>query len=90
MKQKLYYLTRSYNPYQKSGGSLIRNGAVQYLEKLGWNVTVVLANYGSDEFKIVNYEDALKKADIIVSLVAHKEFVGLKINNKLDFCGVLS
>jgi len=41
------------------------------------------------EFKIVNYEDALKEADIIVFLVAHKEFVGLKIDTTLDFCGVL-
>ena len=54
MKTKLYYITRSYNPYQKSGGSLMRNGAVRYLEELGWDVTVVLPNYGSDEFKIEN------------------------------------
>jgi len=54
MKQKLYYLTRSYNPYQKSGGSLIRNGAVQYLEKLGWNVIVIMPNYSSDKINIEN------------------------------------
>lgn len=35
------------------------------------------------------YRDAAEKADIVVYLVAHKEFKGLKVSGKeLDFCGV--
>jgi len=42
-------------------------------------------------FKLANFKDAVEKADIIVFLVAHKEFLDLKIpSNKvvLDFCGI--
>ncbi|PLY05614.1 MAG: UDP-N-acetyl-D-mannosamine dehydrogenase [Arcobacter sp.] len=42
-------------------------------------------------FNIVNHNDALVKADIIVYLVAHKEFKNLKVNNDkiiIDFCGI--
>lgn len=52
MKTKIYYLTRSYYPYQKGGGPLMRTGAVKYLKELGWDVTVVMPNYESKEFKI--------------------------------------
>lgn len=39
---------------------------------------------------LVNYQDAVTAADIVVFLVAHKEFKGLKVADKLDFCGVLN
>jgi UDP-N-acetyl-D-mannosaminuronic acid dehydrogenase len=42
-------------------------------------------------FKISNYKEAVEKADIIVFLVAHKEFKNLEIAKGkviLDFCGV--
>ncbi|MBG6131714.1 UDP-N-acetyl-D-mannosaminuronic acid dehydrogenase [Aquimarina sp. EL_43] len=42
-------------------------------------------------FKLTNYKDAVEKADIIVYLVAHKEFKNLKLSKEkvvLDFCGV--
>jgi len=44
----------------------------------------------SDEFHLVSDEDAINEADIIVFLVAHKEFKGLRIFGKkvFDFCGV--
>jgi len=43
-----------------------------------------------NEFNIVKYHEAIKEADIIIFLVAHKEFKELKIDNKkiIDFCGV--
>ena len=43
-----------------------------------------------NEFEIYDYKGAIKKTDIIVFLVAHKEFKNLQINDKkvLDFCGV--
>jgi glycosyltransferase involved in cell wall biosynthesis len=52
MKTKIYYLTRSYYPYQKGGGPLMRTGAVKYLKELGWDVTVVMPNYKNKEYKI--------------------------------------
>ncbi|NQY30941.1 MAG: UDP-N-acetyl-D-mannosamine dehydrogenase [Flavobacteriaceae bacterium] len=42
-------------------------------------------------FKLTNYKEAVEKADIIVFLIAHKEFKVLNINSEkvvLDFCGV--
>ena len=38
---------------------------------------------------LIAYQHAVKEADIIIFLVAHKEFKGLKVANKLDFCGVV-
>ena len=43
-----------------------------------------------EEFEIVDYETAIKDADIVVFLVAHKEFKDYAIENALDFCGVLN
>jgi UDP-N-acetyl-D-mannosaminuronic acid dehydrogenase len=42
------------------------------------------------EFEIVSDEDAIRDADIIVYMVAHKEFKGIRIFGKvvIDFCGV--
>jgi UDP-N-acetyl-D-mannosaminuronic acid dehydrogenase len=43
-------------------------------------------------YKLTDFKEATEKADIIVFLVAHKEFESLKISNKkitLDFCGIL-
>ncbi|MFX4237795.1 glycosyltransferase [Aliarcobacter butzleri] len=54
MKTKIYYLTRSYYPYQKGGGPLMRTGAVKYLKELGWDVIVVMPNYETKDFIIEN------------------------------------
>lgn len=40
------------------------------------------------EFEIVDYKEALEKADIVTFLVGHKEFKDLEIETDLDFCGV--
>ena len=42
-------------------------------------------------YKLTDYKEAINKADIIVFLVAHKEFLGINISNNkivLDFCGI--
>ena len=42
-------------------------------------------------FKLTNHKEAVKKADIIVFLVAHKEFKNLEVTSDKvvqDFCGV--
>jgi len=43
-----------------------------------------------EEFEIIDYKEALEKADIVTFLVAHKEFKKLDIKTELDFCGVLN
>lgn len=59
------------------------------LVKEGMEVLAVEPNIKSyDGLNLVNYQDALNEADIVIFLVAHKEFKGLKVANKLDFCGV--
>jgi UDP-N-acetyl-D-mannosaminuronic acid dehydrogenase len=42
-------------------------------------------------FNLVSYQDAYKRADIVVWLVRHKEFIAMPVNEnkiELDFCGV--
>ena len=55
------------------------------------NILAVEPNIKScNEFKIIEYNRAIEKADIIVFLVTHKEFKSINIKNKivLDFCGI--
>jgi UDP-N-acetyl-D-mannosaminuronic acid dehydrogenase len=40
------------------------------------------------DFEIVDYKQAVIDADIVVFLVKHKEFIDIKVDNYLDFCGV--
>ena len=57
----------------------------------GINVLAVEPNIKSfEDFEVVDYKVAVEEADIIVFLVAHKEFKNLDIIEKevLDFCGV--
>jgi len=42
------------------------------------------------EFDVVDYKEAIEKADVITFLVAHNEFKVLDIKTDLDFCGVLN
>lgn len=47
MNKKVYYLTRSFYPFQKGGGPLIRTATVERLCELGWEIIVILPNYTS-------------------------------------------
>ncbi len=65
---------------------------VRRLKEENVNILAVEPNIEShDEFEIVPDHKAIEQADIIVFLVAHKEFQGIRIFDKkvLDFCGVL-
>lgn len=54
----------------------------------GVDVLAVEPNIESHkEFEIVDYKEAIKEADIVTFLVAHKEF---DMKTDLDFCGVLN
>lgn len=55
------------------------------------NIHIVEPNIkSSDEFDLVKDEEAINDSDIIVFLVAHGEFKGIRIFGKevFDFCGV--
>ena len=58
----------------------------------GLNILAVEPNIAHyNEFEIIDYKDALDKADIVVFLVAHKEFKNIDTNSNqiiLDFCGI--
>lgn len=57
----------------------------------GLEVLAVEPNIKSHKnFEIIDFETAINDADIIVYLVAHKEFKGIRIFGKvvIDFCGV--
>jgi len=57
----------------------------------GLDVLAVEPNLKSHKsFEIIDFETAINDADIIVYLVAHKEFKGIRIFGKdvIDFCGV--
>ena len=57
----------------------------------GLDVLVVEPNiHGHGEFDIIDDAKAIEEADIVVYLVAHKQFKGIRIFGKevLDFCGV--
>ena len=63
----------------------------QTLKVQGVDVIVVEPNIKTHkDFEIVDYETAINEADIIVYLVGHKQFKGIKIFGKevIDFCGV--
>ena len=61
------------------------------LQADGLKVLAVEPNIAShSDFEIVTDSDAIENADIIVYLVAHKQFKGIRIFGKevIDFCGV--
>lgn len=59
----------------------------------GYNVMVVEPNIEKfDKFEIHSTEEAVKKADVIVILVPHRQFKKIKFDKDkviLDFCGVI-
>jgi len=62
------------------------------LNKEKFNVIASEPNISNHkEVELHNYEDTIEKSDIIIFLVAHKQFYNLNISDKkicLDFCGV--
>lgn len=48
----IYFLTRSFYPFQSGGGPLARTGTVNSLRKKGWRVVVVMPNYKSHKWLI--------------------------------------
>lgn len=63
----------------------------EYLKDKNFDILVSEPNIKKhSKFEIVDYKYAVEKSDIIVFLVAHREFLNLKPNKQiLDFCGVV-
>ena len=47
---RLFYITRSYAPYDEGGGALMRKWTVEYLISLGWDVQVIRPEYEKDVY----------------------------------------
>ncbi len=76
MSRKIYYITRSLAPFQTGGGPLMRKAAVENLKALGWNVTVVMPNYESDQ--VIDIPDLIQ----IPFLYNHR------VSILLQMCGI--
>jgi UDP-N-acetyl-D-mannosaminuronic acid dehydrogenase len=63
---------------------------VNTLANDGFNVLAVEPNIKShNKYEIYDMEDAIEQADIIVYLVAHREFANTeRVKQTLDFCGI--
>ena len=59
------------------------------LKAKGYDIVAVEPNIdNSDEFTLLDPEEAVATCDVIVYLVKHKEFLSLPCEDALDFCGV--
>jgi glycosyltransferase involved in cell wall biosynthesis len=67
---KLYFLTRSLYPYQKTGGAQIRNAQIDSLKSLGYEVIVVMPNYENSQIII-------KEDEILIPFLDNLRFVTL-------------
>ena len=77
------------------GGSILGSEAIYFFLKEKINKEFIFVNNVNEvdlhKLKLTNLDEAMIKSDIIVFLVAHKEFTNLKLDtNKiiLDFCGI--
>ena len=60
------------------------------LKSYGYEILAVEPNIDyHDDFEIFHHDKAINNADLIIILVAHKEFKGLNIETNFDFCGLL-
>lgn len=74
---RIWFLTRSLYPYQKTGGGQIRLGQIEYLTNLGWNIEVIMPNYkNSDVIKDKNITQIPFSGNLRIASLLEK--IGLK------------
>ncbi len=71
----------------------LRESPALYIAKklVSKDCTVIAVEPNIDKYQgleIVSLKDGLEKSDLVVFLVAHKEFKGIDIKGSLDFCGI--
>ena len=75
---------------RESPAKFIADEVLKNLNESDYYIVEPNLDYHSD-YKLIHYKKAVDKADIIVFLVAHKEFLNLELSNKkliLDYCGI--
>ena len=88
---KIYYLTRSYSPYLKGGGSLLRKSQVESLFCFGWAVNVVMPNYRSNKLEIENniylipYNKNIKIVSILERLGFMEDYLDTWVKNAFNY-----
>jgi glycosyltransferase involved in cell wall biosynthesis len=72
---KIWFLTRSLYPYQKTGGGQIRAGQINFLKQLDYDITVVMPNYSSKELIV---KDSIIQMPILynIRLASYLERLG--------------
>jgi glycosyltransferase involved in cell wall biosynthesis len=73
--KKIFFLTRSLYPYQKTGGGQIRAGQINFLKQLDYDITVVMPNYSSKELIV---KDSIIQMPILynIRLASYLERLG--------------
>jgi hypothetical protein len=74
---KIFLLTRSYPPFQLTGGAIARRAQVKYLERNGYEVIVVTPNYGN--------KSVLHSNNIIQTPYVHND----SILSKMERVGII-
>jgi len=88
---KLWYLTRSYYPYLKGGGPLLRKGQADNFKKIGWDIVVVMPNYGSNELKIeddihlISYGKNQRIASILERIGIYEDYLDKWVKNTYEY-----
>lgn len=88
---KIWFLTRTLYPYQKTGGGQIRLGQINALNELGWDVIVVIPNYGKSEYRIdkniwcTPFPNSLKWANRLQRIGFYEDFLDPWVESTYEY-----
>jgi glycosyltransferase involved in cell wall biosynthesis len=91
MKRKLYYITRSFAPFQKGGGPLMRKSAVSSLKALGWDVVVVMPNYHDSALRVddkiiqIPFFHIQKLASLLEKIGIFEDYLDIWVNKAYQY-----
>lgn len=91
---KIWFLTRSLYPYQKTGGGQIRLGQIAEFRNLGWNVHVVMPNYDKhileihDNIHFTPYTSSLKWSSRLQRIGYYEDYLDPWINVTFKYLNV--
>ena len=88
---KIWFLTRSLYPYQKTGGGQIRLGQIQFLKELKYEIKVILPNYNSNKLNInkniiqIPLDYNIRFASYLERIGFYEDYFDKWINNSFDY-----
>ena len=88
---KIYYLTRSLYPFQKTGGGQIRKAQVDFFRRQNNAVTVVMPNYHSNETIInqdiiqIPYTQNIRMAFLLQRLGVYEDYLDSWVKKAFDY-----